>query len=322
MKSFNPIDAIRHPLWWLMLVVLVVNDFVLKGSGLLPSIITGKLSDFAGLMVFPLLLAILIPWRNRRVWAGTHIATGLAFCAIKLIPAAGSLYVAILNALSLSGQIWFDPTDLVALPMLIVSYTVYPRLRPLVSALRRDRLVPAAAILVASFASIASGTAPPPRTLTSFDGNLMISDVSFINATDTPIIVKVEKLNPHVAVDCNKPIDAEMFKDDQFSTIGTWTQKPGEAASVLPNNSRPDATCFVVKLSIDNVEPVLISWDTRKVAPANVPIKFDLPITPENLAHNAIVLHRNQKNYYLLAKGDFTLAHWRKSLFAVDYWKM
>ena len=61
MKSFNPIDAIRHPLWWLMLVVLVVNDFVLKGSGLLPSIITGKLSDFAGLMVFPLLLAILIP---------------------------------------------------------------------------------------------------------------------------------------------------------------------------------------------------------------------------------------------------------------------
>ena len=160
MKSFNPIDAIRHPLWWLMLVVLVVNDFVLKGSGLLPSIITGKLSDFAGLMVFPLLLAILIPWRNRRVWAGIHIATGLAFCAIKLIPAAGSLYVAILNALSLSGQIWFDPTDLVALPMLIVSYTVYPRLRPLVSALRRDRLVPAAAILVASFASIASGTAP------------------------------------------------------------------------------------------------------------------------------------------------------------------
>ena len=121
MKSFNPIDTIRHPLWWLMLVVLVVNDFVLKGSGLLPSIITGKLSDFAGLMVFPLLLAILIPWRNRRVWAGIHIATGLAFCAIKLIPAAGSLYVAILNALSLSGQIWFDPTDLVALPMLIVS---------------------------------------------------------------------------------------------------------------------------------------------------------------------------------------------------------
>ena len=113
-----------------------------------------------------------------------------------------------------------------------------------------------------------------------------------------------------------------MFKDDQFSTIGTWTQKPGEAASVLPDNSRPDATCFVVKLSIDNVEPVLVSWDTRKVAPANVPIKFDLPITPENLAHNAIVLHRNQKNYYLLAKGDFTLAHWRKSLFAVDYWKM
>lgn len=322
MKSFNPLETIRHPLWWIMLLVLVLNDFALKGSGLLPGILTGKLSDFAGLMVFPLLLAILIPWKNRFVWAGVHIAVGLAFGAVKLVPAVGALYVAVLNCFSLHGQIWYDATDLAALIMLAVSYIVYPRLEPLFCAPRRARVVSAAAVLIASFSCVASGSAPPPRTLTNFDGNLMISDVSFINATDTPIIVKVEKLNPHIAIDCDKPIDAEAFKDDQFSTIGTWTQKPGEAAHVLPTHSRSDTTCFVVKLSIDNVEPVLVSWDTRKVQPANVPIRFDLPITPDNLIDNAILLHRNQNNYYLLAKGDFTLAHWRKSLFAIDYWKM
>lgn len=322
MKQFNPVDALRSPLWWLMLLLLIANDFAFKGSGLMPGIVTGKLSDFAGLMVFPLFLALIIPKRGAIVWALCHIATGAAFCAVKLIPAAGVLYVSALNAIGLSGQIWFDATDLIALPMLCASFFVYPRLRPIFPLARREKALPALGIIAAALASAASGTAKPPRTLTAFDGNLMISDVSFINATDAPIIVKVDKLNPHVEADCDKPITAELFRDDQFSTVGTWTQPPGEATSVLPQSARKDTTCFVVRLSIDNIESVLVSWDARRIAPKNVPIRFDLPITPETLISDAIVLHRNQKDYYLLAKGNFTLAHWRKALFAVDYWKM
>ena len=38
-------------------MALLLNDHVLKGAGLLPPALTGKLSDFAGLIVAPVLVA-------------------------------------------------------------------------------------------------------------------------------------------------------------------------------------------------------------------------------------------------------------------------
>jgi hypothetical protein len=40
-------DPLRQPLWWGALALLLVNDNLLKGSGLAPAWLTGKLSDFA-----------------------------------------------------------------------------------------------------------------------------------------------------------------------------------------------------------------------------------------------------------------------------------
>jgi hypothetical protein len=42
------------------LIVLVANDHVLKGSALAPAWLTGKLSDVAGLFLFPILLTALL----------------------------------------------------------------------------------------------------------------------------------------------------------------------------------------------------------------------------------------------------------------------
>ena len=39
------------------LVVLLANDWLFKGHGILPNWLTGKLSDFAGLIVAPVSLA-------------------------------------------------------------------------------------------------------------------------------------------------------------------------------------------------------------------------------------------------------------------------
>jgi len=55
-----PPRALSHPLWWAALALLVANDHVLKGAGLLPESLTGKLSDFAGMIVAPPLLGALI----------------------------------------------------------------------------------------------------------------------------------------------------------------------------------------------------------------------------------------------------------------------
>lgn len=48
-STLAPERALPTLPWVAALLVLVVNDHVLKGSGLLPGVITGKLSDFAGL---------------------------------------------------------------------------------------------------------------------------------------------------------------------------------------------------------------------------------------------------------------------------------
>ena len=80
--------ALLHPLWIAALVVLVLNDHLFKGSGLLPAAVTGKLSDFAGMVVAPVLLAALLRLTGRRAVAAAHVAVGAVFGAINLWPVA------------------------------------------------------------------------------------------------------------------------------------------------------------------------------------------------------------------------------------------
>ena len=54
----RPGDLLLHPIAVLAVAVLVINDHVLKG--LAPGLLTGKLSDLAGLLFFPLLLASVV----------------------------------------------------------------------------------------------------------------------------------------------------------------------------------------------------------------------------------------------------------------------
>jgi hypothetical protein len=56
--ELHPARALLTPTWLLALVVLALNDHLLKGAGLLPGAVTGKLSDLAGMLVAPVLLAV------------------------------------------------------------------------------------------------------------------------------------------------------------------------------------------------------------------------------------------------------------------------
>ncbi|WP_245682368.1 hypothetical protein [Archangium gephyra] len=112
------------------MVLVALNDHVLKGAGLLPGWLTGKLSDFAGLYFAPLLVAEL--WMlvrpspvarvavHRVVWAA--LGFGVLFSAIKTFPPADRLYEAVLTAvLPRPASNTVDPTDLLALVMLGVA---------------------------------------------------------------------------------------------------------------------------------------------------------------------------------------------------------
>lgn len=141
-------DAFRHPAVLAAVVLLALNDQVLKAR--CPSWLTGKLSDVAGLAFFPLLLAALVApvaprCGHRRLVAGCLLATGLVFAAVKCVPAATDVYRVGLGLLQwpLRALVSLahgapvlppapvfavtDPSDLLALPAMSLSWWVARR---------------------------------------------------------------------------------------------------------------------------------------------------------------------------------------------------
>jgi hypothetical protein len=131
--SVRPIagDGLLHPIPLAAIAVLIVNDHFLKTA--YPGLITGKLSDFAGMIFFPLFLQGV--WEvvraasgktavaDRRVLLGSVAVTALMFGSMKLVPAANDFWVALLSTFGHS-VIALDPTDLIALPALAIAYLV------------------------------------------------------------------------------------------------------------------------------------------------------------------------------------------------------
>lgn len=136
-----PATEFVHPLPIAALILLAVNDHLLKGSGWLPGVITGKLSDFAGLFFFPLLftacLDVMLHALNRvrgearhdaslrmwKLWLAAAVTTAV-FTGIKLSEQLAHWYGELILAMDLGDffpavRIVQDPTDLAALPMVL-----------------------------------------------------------------------------------------------------------------------------------------------------------------------------------------------------------
>ena len=115
-------STLLHPVYLVALLVLITNDHFLKIHS--PGWVTGKLSDFAGLIVFSVLLSTFC--RNRITTRYdilvVHLLVGLVFVVWKLLPVG-----AWIGALSPIGfpelpSVTHDATDLLALAILPVSY--------------------------------------------------------------------------------------------------------------------------------------------------------------------------------------------------------
>jgi hypothetical protein len=123
-----------HPVPLVAMLVLALNDHWAKAA--FPGLVTGKVSDFAGLAFFPLLLqagwevALRRP-ASHRVLRRATVVTGLVFALTKTWPPANDAWAWALGVLQwpalavARGQpapvpvlAVCDPTDLVALPAL------------------------------------------------------------------------------------------------------------------------------------------------------------------------------------------------------------
>jgi uncharacterized protein YqcC (DUF446 family) len=111
----NPLKIFLSPFFIFSLFLLLLNDFFLKQQ--FHNFLTGKLSDFAGLFVFPLFFAAFFPKRKSAI----YISTAIFFIFWKS-PLSQSL-IDFWNSV-IYFKIWrvVDYTDLLALSVLPLSY--------------------------------------------------------------------------------------------------------------------------------------------------------------------------------------------------------
>jgi len=107
--------ALRHPLFWGALALLVLNDHVWKSAGVLPGALTGKLSDFAGMIVAPVLIAAAFRARHTPARLLAFAAATVPFVAINVFPSAATAMESLVGLVGIEWRIWCDPSDLVGL---------------------------------------------------------------------------------------------------------------------------------------------------------------------------------------------------------------
>ncbi len=116
-------SPLNHPVWWIALALLLLNDLVLKRSSMAGAV-TGKVSDFAGLIVAPVLVASIVRPKTKTARLTCLALVCLPFVAINVSTKAASLVVWAASLGGLEWRIWSDWTDLAALSVLPVAWRI------------------------------------------------------------------------------------------------------------------------------------------------------------------------------------------------------
>jgi hypothetical protein len=118
------IACLLHPYSLIALIVLIANDRYLKAHW--PGFLSGKLSDFSGMFLFPVFL--FATWslfglrRSRGAVLGAIVVSDFVFVAVKTWPLATDAYLYLLASLGLPSHLVRDWTDLSALLMNAPAY--------------------------------------------------------------------------------------------------------------------------------------------------------------------------------------------------------
>jgi hypothetical protein len=119
-----PVGEAMHPVALLAVLVLLVNDWVLKPR--LHDWLTGKLSDVAGLVFAPVVLSaaiglVLRAHLTHRRLVACCVATALGFTLVKLVAPVREAASALIGH---GAEFYPDWTDLLCLPAVLVAYWI------------------------------------------------------------------------------------------------------------------------------------------------------------------------------------------------------
>ena len=268
---------LTHPLFLGALTVLALNDHVLKALAWAPEL-SGKLSDVAGLLVAPLLLAWLLGVERREVFVACHVLVGAGFAALQSTVIANAI-----NDLP-AQHVWADPTDLWALPALLVSYAVFRKAdrrhlrahRPRAHRETSQALVGAIALVFCTATNAPGQGDTPPRYPFPPAGRLE-TDVYVRNHLASDLSLAVRPLRDEVTVDCDEMLadpDGVLHADD-FGDEREWTAAARDAVPLWDRRGGAmTRECYAVRFRARDRE-WLIAWRHGEPALRDVPVRLE-----------------------------------------------
>lgn len=264
-EEVRPAPSFAHPLFLGALGALALNDHVLKAVGAVPAI-SGKLSDVAGLLVAPLVLAWLMRVRTRRGFALAHVAVGVGFAAVQ-VPAIAS-------ALGQIGpvRIWPDASDLFALPALLVSYRF----------LGRNAGRPRHAIGVIALAFCTATSSPgqgdsPPRYPFPPAGALE-TDVFIRNQLSADLHIGLRIIKDEIEVDCDGLLqtpETMLDNGDFVEEEREWTVAARDGVPLWDRRGGAmTRECYAVILNVHGVR-WLVTWRHGTPPLQRIPVRLE-----------------------------------------------
>ncbi|MBN2436298.1 MAG: hypothetical protein JXK07_13630 [Spirochaetes bacterium] len=113
---------------FISILLLIVNDSILKFNNLLPEVITGKLSDFAYVLVYPALVIWVLKITRPVPAIIFSMVTVLPFIIINISPGFSNYIQNFFVFGTYKIRLWPDPTDCMALVLLPISCYIGIRL--------------------------------------------------------------------------------------------------------------------------------------------------------------------------------------------------
>lgn len=123
--------TLLSPLFIFSVMLMLLNDHILKGTWHFPAAVTGKLSDFAFLFFIPVVMAFVFRVKTKFGLSLSYVVVGILFSAINVSPNFSRFVEVLFGSVFIPLVLWPDVTDLAALAMLPCSALFLWRKKPM-----------------------------------------------------------------------------------------------------------------------------------------------------------------------------------------------
>ncbi|MBX3193116.1 MAG: hypothetical protein KF819_39395 [Labilithrix sp.] len=245
---------------------MLLNDLVLKRSSV-AGVITGKLSDFSGLLVAPVLV-MSIARPKSRAGALVCVASVVApFVAIKVSSTAASLLVWGASLFGLKWRIWSDWTDLAALVVLPLAWRIGRRARAGRPPNRVGLAIHRAGALLGALACVATSENFLRIETTAYLVNFTYRDVHvLVFRAKEPLDCAAVAADPRAALRSEHFAFEECWTSGRGSSVPLahdWREISGDAdAAARPTRApRGARACDAVVIRVEGLPDTAVFWN-------------------------------------------------------------